>query len=270
MQTCFWINPLSDCFAPHGNKSAPGLIQFIVGRETFPNLMYVIYNHENGDAVVVDPGWEPDLLCEEIARRGLVLRGIAVTHSHIDHAAYAAYLSAATDAPVYASQDCMQTLGVPPIRQYALTNDTAICAGSLDITALMTPGHTSCSVCFLIGDDLFSGDTLFIEGCGLATLPGGNAADLYRSCAKLKAHISDSVRVWPAHQYRNPVGALFSELRTSNFYLRLRGEEDFIAFCSRRRNKSAPPLVGTVPERIPEVCELPPRSQIELRGTAQS
>lgn len=268
MPICFRMSPLSDCSLSHQDYPTLGFIQLTVGRALFPNLIYIVYDSKSSDAVVVDPGWESDFLCEVMAGRGLTLRGIAVTHSHVDHTAHVSRLSAATGAQVYASLGCMQTLDIPPARQHILIEDTVIRSGSLDLQVLMTPGHTSCSVCFLIGESLFPGDTLFMEGCGLATAPGGDAADLYRSCAKLKAHVPDWARVWPAHQYTRPVGATFVELKASNFYLRLSTEDNFVAFCSRRRGRRAPPPVGTVSEQATEVRDLPPlSSHIKLKDT---
>lgn len=247
---------MPDGTLPDLDETAVGLIQLTVGRESFPNLIYIVHDHTSGDAVVVDPGWDADLVCTVIAERGLTLRGIVVTHSHRDHTGAVAALSDMADVPVYASQGCLASIGLPDHRCCIIAKDSDLHLGSVTVRALLTPGHTSCSVSFLIGNCLFPGDTIFIEGCGLATSPGGDAAELYRSCARLKAVVPGTALVFPGHQYGRPVGASFAHVRETNFYLRLGNEGSFVTFCNRARGNREPPVVGTVPEMTASVRDL--------------
>lgn len=251
------VIPLRDFIQNLQDDADIGIIQMKVGREIFPNLQYMLHDRASGDAVLVDPGWDADLILDLLSRRKLHLRGIALTHAHIDHTAQAGRLSAATGVPVIGSRGCLVTTGVPTQRWRVVSQDTTILMGSIAVTALMTPGHTSSSVSYLIGDCLFPGDTIFIEGCGLATTPGGNARDLFRSCARLKADIPDQVRVFPGHEYARPVGATFAQVKAGNFHLKLGDEANFVAFSNRPRHGRTPPAVGSVPEMAAQVHDIP-------------
>ena len=90
-----------------------------------------------------------------------------------------------------------------------------ITAGGLTFTTLETPGHTWGSVCYLCGDALFSGDTLFAGSCGRTDLPGGDWATITQSLHRLK-EIEANLRVFPGH---GGSSTLHME-KTTNPYLR--------------------------------------------------
>ena len=88
-------------------------------------------------------------------------------------------------------------------------------AGGLTFNVMETPGHTWGSVCYLCGDALFSGDTLFAGSCGRTDLPGGDWATITQSLHRLK-EIEADLRVFPGH---GPGSTLNTE-KTTNPYLR--------------------------------------------------
>lgn len=226
------------------------LIRVVAGRAQFPNFMYVVFDRLTRDAVVIDPGWEADLLLGLLRRHRLRLVAVLLSHSHIDHTASAGRLVAATGCLVHGSVAATSHLpdGCRITDAIDGDRDRDLALGSLRVRALATPGHTACSICYLIGDMLFTGDTLFIEGCGLSTAPGGRPQQLFQSIQKLKQSISDEIRVFPGHSYRSGPGAAFGNVKARNIYLQLREEADFVAFCERPRREGAkPPAVGTVP-----------------------
>ncbi len=238
------------------------LIQLKVGRAAFPNFIFLVVDQAKGDAVVVDPGWEAELIHELILSRGLNLSAVLLTHSHIDHTGCAVELSRLASCPIYASAETAQSLKYGEQVFGILDRDEKLKIGSLHVQTLMTPGHTSCSISFLIGNRLFPGDTLFIEGCGLATEPGGNPSTLFRTVSKLKKTVPDHVRVYPAHRYHQELGQRFADIKAKNFYLRLTDEDSFVAFCNRPRRGTKPPAVGTVPNMLAEIDT----SQAELHN----
>jgi glyoxylase-like metal-dependent hydrolase (beta-lactamase superfamily II) len=101
------------------------------------------------------------------------------------------------DPELNLSSDLLETMTFPEADHLIREGDRLSLAG-LDIEVLHTPGHTPGSVCFRIGDDLFSGDTLFRLGYGRVDFPGGNAADMAASLKRLKA-LPGQVRVYPGH-----------------------------------------------------------------------
>ena len=72
--------------------------------------------------------------------------------------------------------------------------------GAVGVRLLHTPGHTPGSQCFVVGDNLVSGDTLFIEGCGRTDLPGADPDEMYTSLQRL-ASLPGRLMLWPGHHY---------------------------------------------------------------------
>ena len=70
--------------------------------------------------------------------------------------------------------------------------------GDLEFTVLETPGHTAGSVCYLIGNNIFSGDTLFQGSCGRTDLPTGNWGEIIASLKRLR-NLPGDYNVYPGH-----------------------------------------------------------------------
>ena len=80
-----------------------------------------------------------------------------------------------------------------------LEDGSAVVVGSLFFLAISTPGHSPDGFCYLIGETLFSGDTLFFESVGRTDLPGGDYDTLMTSINKLKALGYADLRILPGH-----------------------------------------------------------------------
>ena len=160
---------------------------------------YIISN--DTEAVVIDPGYEPDTILDEL--QGLTLKAILLTHGHFDHVGAVRELVAETGCEVWihAAEGTMPPMVTAGPLYYTRTNDEGdtICPISgVEITVLHTPGHTPGSVCLLCGRDLFSGDTLFEGSCGRVDLPGGNGHQMVASLRRLAALQAD-YQVHPGH-----------------------------------------------------------------------
>jgi len=125
---------------------------------------YVVFSRRTKQAVVIDPGVEDPRIGEIVRERGLAVKAILVTHGHEDHAGAAGLTAGLFNAPVCASRIDAKEFAVPAER--VLEDGQALEFDGLAIRAIHTPGHTAGSLCFLIGDHLFSGDTLFKNGIG--------------------------------------------------------------------------------------------------------
>ena len=163
---------------------------------------YIIQEESGKTCCVIDPGFNPDVVLDELRRLGLTVEAILLTHCHFDHVGGVKEISAETDCKVYL---CGEDLSLPPMftagkLYYTHTygeGDTLSLAG-LTIHVIHTPGHTPGSVCLLIDDTLFSGDTLFAGSCGRTDLPGGNWATIRKSLARL-ASFESNYWVRPGH-----------------------------------------------------------------------
>ena len=163
---------------------------------------YILHNDGSSDCVVLDPGYEPEIILSYLAEKKLNLTAIALTHCHFDHVGAVKELAAQTDCRVYLNQ---KDLALPPM----LTNgplyytdtykdgDTVPLAG-IPFRVLETPGHTPGSVCLMTGAHLFSGDTLFAGSCGRTDLPGGDSRAMRGSLRKLAA-LEGDYDVYPGH-----------------------------------------------------------------------
>ena len=161
-----------------------------------------IYILSNGtEAVVIDPGYEPDTILD--ALEGKELKAILLTHGHFDHVGAVKELVAETGCKVYIHA---ADLSLPPMitagqlyytHTYA-EGDTVCPIEGAQIAVLHTPGHTPGSVCLLLGDQMFSGDTLFEGSCGRMDLPGGDQLQMHQSLNRLVSLQAD-YHIHPGH-----------------------------------------------------------------------
>ena len=167
---------------------------------------YIVYNEETKEAVVIDPSDDAALVEARIAALGLELRAILLTHGHFDHGGDVKRLLAKRAVPVYCHPADRK---LPSWLTHGLRADEELADGQvldfdgLRFTVLHTPGHTPGSVCFLCGDMLFAGDTLFAGSCGRTDLPGGSWKDMAGSLRRL-AGLDGDFTVYPGHGRRRP------------------------------------------------------------------
>ncbi|HSA96308.1 MAG TPA: MBL fold metallo-hydrolase [Acidobacteriota bacterium] len=142
-------------------------LAFKDGRSERPPLYvnaYVVHSPRTKAAVIVDPGVEDPRLGEYVKKNGLDVKAILITHGHGDHARASGVCAAIFGAPVWAGRADAGLFEKAPDRW--LEKGETLAFDGFTGRVLAAPGHTSGSLCFLIGDRLFSGDTLFKGGIG--------------------------------------------------------------------------------------------------------
>ena len=108
-----------------------------------------------------------------------------------------------------------------------IQDNTIIELGNLKIKVIHTPGHTPGGVLFLVEDNLFTGDTLFVEGCGRTDLPGSNTKQMYHSLEKIKS-MDENIKIYPGHDYGSMKISTIKHEKENNPYLLAKDEENFI------------------------------------------
>ena len=163
---------------------------------------YIIHDEHSKTCCVIDPGYDADLVLSKLDSLGLTLEAILLTHGHFDHVGAVKELAAETGCAVYLHPE---DLTMPPMMTagplyYTNTyaEGTRLALAGLDITVLHTPGHTPGSVCLLVENTIFSGDTLFQGSCGRTDLPGGDWATITKSLHRLAA-LEGNFWVYPGH-----------------------------------------------------------------------
>jgi glyoxylase-like metal-dependent hydrolase (beta-lactamase superfamily II) len=195
-------------------------------------LSYVLGCGKERVCVVIDP--EQDKIEEYL---GLVesfssrLLYAIDTHTHADHVSACKVLRDRGHARVV-----MHRASDAPYVDLKVGDGDVIRCGQVEIRVLHTPGHTEDSTCLLVGDRLFTGDTLLIGGCGRTDLPGGNAEKQYESLRRLAA-LGDQIQVFPAHDYR-PAFSTLGDEKKNNPRMLIGTREEFIQFMTSRH----PPL----------------------------
>ena len=163
---------------------------------------YLVWDEDSQTCVVIDPGYNPEIVLAEAKRLDKEIAAILLTHGHFDHVGGVKELAAETDCKVYL---CPEDLAMPPQMTagplcYTDTygeGDFVEVAG-LSFKVLHTPGHTPGSVCLMCENVIFSGDTLFWGSCGRTDLPGGSWATIQKSLKRL-AGLSGDYDVYPGH-----------------------------------------------------------------------
>ena len=100
---------------------------------------------------------------------------------------------------------------------------------------MLTPGHTLGSMCFISDDNMLSGDTIFMEGCGLCE-NNQNAEKMFDSVQRIKNEISKDVKIYAGHCYGRENGQSLGWITENNIYFAFKNKEDFISFLMRKRN----------------------------------
>jgi hydroxyacylglutathione hydrolase len=198
------------------------------------NFTYLVFDPQQRQALIIDPTWEMEKIEEALAVHQLELKAILVTHGHQDHVHLVKPLVEKYGCQVWMTAADVAHFSFECANLNTITTEAPFQAAGLTVTPLLTPGHTMGCVCYLIDGNLFTGDTLFIEGCGMCFGKGSDPRLLFQSLQRLKTTVQDETRIYPAHSYGQPPGKDFSFVRQNNVYLIFDEEDPFIAYRMRK------------------------------------
>ena len=252
-------------------------VKVFFNKETW-TLTYLVFDPQTKDAVVIDPVWDYDPAASKLSQKsvlevlsfieqkGLKLHYILETHAHADHltgakliqkkhpqakVAIGAKITSVQELfkKIYNFDDHYKTDGSQ--FDLLLEDGQEIKAGSLTIKSIATPGHTPACVSYLIGDAVFTGDTLFMPdfGTGRCDFPAGSAEELYHSIHEKLYALPDETRVFVGHDYQ-PDGrevkweSTIKEEKMYNIHLNaVTTKEQFVNFRKNRDAQLAAPTL---------------------------
>ncbi|WP_102400545.1 MBL fold metallo-hydrolase [Haloimpatiens massiliensis] len=175
---------------------------------------YVIWDETN-EAVVLDPGGDVDDIYPFIQSKGLDVKYILLTHGHRDHTDGVDELKDLVKAPVCINErddilmrnnEYMFGMLRSGKADINISDSDVLQFGNCKIKCLETPGHTPGGMSFLIGDSVFTGDSLFAMSIGRTDLPWGDYNALINSIKDKLFQLPDSTNVYPGHSMGTSIG----------------------------------------------------------------
>ena len=189
----------------------------------FQENCWIVGSRRRGEAVVIDPGDEPEEILALARDMGVKITRVLASHAHLDHIMAARDIVEATGAPfLLHAEDVGIAENMPLSARMWLGHDVApaptpdafpvdgqdIEVAGVTLRVIHTPGHTPGSLSLYAADArlLFSGDTLFRESIGRTDLPGGNTETIMASIRQRLYSLPDDTRVLPGHMQETTIG----------------------------------------------------------------
>ncbi len=182
---------------------------------------YLIIDEKTNDAVLIDCSSDRPEFINAVKESGVNLKYILLTHGHFDHLLGVDKFKEVFGVETYVSEDDMEQVRLVPdmmqmfagmvpvnisgINHFVHDGDEFV-IGNITIKAISTPGHTQGGMCYLIGDKLFSGDTLFQSSVGRCDLTGGSLKNIVDSIKNKLFTLPDETEVFPGHGVKTTIG----------------------------------------------------------------
>lgn len=183
--------------------------------DVFQENCYIVYNSENLQGVIIDPGSNYEDIYDSVKQNGLKIKAILLTHGHFDHImsckkfqmlGIKIYISK-HDAPMCNNDELNfakdNGCNVEPFYPDVLIDDevAGLSLDGLDVKVLHVAGHSKGGLAYIIGNNLFSGDTLFEHGYGRTDLKGGNFREILSSIKILRSYTKSCYKLFAGHDY---------------------------------------------------------------------
>jgi glyoxylase-like metal-dependent hydrolase (beta-lactamase superfamily II)/rhodanese-related sulfurtransferase len=186
---------------------------------------YLIASRRGGEAMIVDPVIEKvERYLQLIAELDLRLVKAVDTHLHADHVTGLGVLRDRTR--------CITVMGEQTkadVVSMRVAEGDRLTIEGIALDVLYTPGHTDDSCSFVMGDRVFTGDTLLIRGTGRTDFQNGDARQQYDSIFGKLLRLPDDTLVFPAHDYKGDTVSTIGEEKAFNPRLRVKSVDEYVA-----------------------------------------
>ena len=193
-------------------------------QKDFYSFVYIILDKKSQEACILDPDINNIKFYISFIEKIKYKLTLAIdTHIHADHVSSLKYLRERKVKVVMG-----YSKNVKKIVNNLIKDGEHIDIGKLKLRAIHTPGHTEESYCFQLENNLFTGDTLLINGTGRTDLKSGSAELLYRSLYEKILLLNENITIYPAHDYnKKKISTLREELH-NNPRLKIKTKTKFI------------------------------------------
>ncbi len=191
---------------------------------TSSTYTYLLASRSGGEALIIDPVLDRvDRYLTLLKELDLKLIKAVDTHVHADHITGLGELRDKTRCITVMGEQS----GVDVVSMRVGDGDDIDVEG-VSLKSIYTPGHTDDSYSFLMGDRVFTGDTLLIRGTGRTDFQNGNARDQYDSIFNRLLKLPDETLVYPAHDYKGDTVSTIGEERASNPRLQVGSVDEYL------------------------------------------
>ena len=188
------------------------------------NFSYIITCLRTGYEIIIDAAIELDKLQPFLKS---IPSALFITHTHHDHIKYInSYLENFPDISIVGNPKSKNNYDSDMF--ISVKDNTIIKIGELEILSIHTPGHYFDSICYLVENALFTGDTLFVGRTGRTISNGSNIDDLYESVYNKLLRLPDDTLIYPGHDYGEMPSITIKENKKISDLLQAKNKEDFI------------------------------------------
>ena len=192
------------------------------------NFVYLIHDHQSNTAAIVDPAWDVNKIIDIAQSQDIQITDILLTHSHHDHINGIHTVLEKYDAQLHLLHDEAKFWGESLAKPSLHYGGDKISLGDSQIEILHTPGHTPGSACYRVDNDLITGDTMFVFGCGRCDLTGGDPNVMFDTLRKMKFNLPSEAVIHPGHNYspQHPTSTM-GEQCDGNPFMHFANQDDF-------------------------------------------
>ncbi len=185
---------------------------------------YLLASRAGGEALILDPVLEKaDRYCQLLRELDLRLVKAVDTHLHADHVTGLGELRDRTQ--------CITIMGEQSkadVVSMRVSDGDRVTIEGLSLDVMYTPGHTDDSYSYLMGDRVFTGDTLLIRGTGRTDFQNGSSRAQYESIFNRLLKLPEDTLVFPAHDYKGDTVSTIGEEKRYNPRLQVRNVDEYI------------------------------------------
>jgi len=184
---------------------------------------YLLASRHGGEALILDPVLEKaDRYCQLLRELDLKLVKAVDTHLHADHVTGLGELRDRTHCVTIMGEQSKADV----VAMRVSDGDTVTIEG-LALDVMYTPGHTDDSYSYLMGDRVFTGDTLLIRGTGRTDFQNGDPRAQYDSIFNKLLKLPDATFVYTAHDYKGDTVSTIGEEKLFNPRLRVKSMDEY-------------------------------------------